>query len=433
MLVWLLQRSEPTPHDNSGEQRSFRTGIMAEIFSGFGHKVVWWTSTFDHYNRCQRYNHNCREQVTENYSVQYLKGCGYKRNVSLARINENVQIARKFATIAKQENFLPDIIVASMPTAELAYEAIRFAKPHGIPVVLDVRDLWPDFIYESVPTLLKPLARIGLSSLIRKTHWVFSNADAIISITDDLLDWGVSYADRKREQHDCVFPMGYIKRKLSNKEKKIGNVFWESHNVGDNDGVLNVIFVGTLSSSFNLSEVVEAARLLEDRCIPVRFVICGKGIQSSSLKKKCASLNNVIMPGWINDIQIRTLLDRADIGLAPYIDSPSYIKSVPNKPAEYLSAGLSVATSLATGPLVKLIGKYQCGFQYMNNSEILAEKLTEYTNANDTMLKKTKKNALQVYESFLNGEKIYLDMISYLEKIVNTNKNVKFTTSYSSN
>lgn len=421
MLIWLLQRSEPTPHDNDGKQRLFRTGIMAETMSRYGHKVVWWTSTFDHYNRCQRFSCNHRQQVTGNYSIQYIKGCGYQSNISFARLRENVQVAKNFAKLIEQEKQLPDIIVASMPTAELACEAIRFAKPRGIPVVLDVRDLWPDFILESVSTLFKPLVRIGLFPLNRTTRWAFRNADAVISITDDMVNWGLGYADRKRTQQDCVFHMGYIKKYLSDNEREEGNVFWESHNIRAADGVLNVIFVGALSLSFDLLEVLEAARLLEDRNIPVRFIICGDGKQSIKLKNICGSLSNVVMPGWINDIQIRMLLERSHVGLAPYINSPNYTKNLPNKPAEYLSAGLAVATSLSTGPLVDLIEKYDCGFSYMNNAEKLIERLIDYTD--EKILNKARKNSIHVFESILDGDKIYFDMISYLEQLAHPHRN----------
>ena len=415
MIVWLLQRSEPTPHDTNGKQRLFRTGIMAEALSRSGHKVVWWTSTFNHYNRCQRFSHNQRLQVTENYSIQYVKSTGYKKNISLARLKDNRVMAKNFAKLVEHEKCFPDVIIVSIPTAELACEAIRFAKSRGIPVVLDVRDLWPDFILESVPAVLKPFAYIGLLPLIRTTRWVFRNADAVVGLTDDFVNWGLSYANRKRGPLDRVFPMGYIKKRLNDEEKAEGNIFWESYNIGAHDGILNVVFVGSLGRTSDLFIVLDAARLLQNRCTPVRFIICGDGEQYSTLQKIAVTLDNVIMPGWINDVQIRTLLEHAHIGLAPYIASPNYTKNLPNKPAEYLSAGLAIATSLSTGPLVNLIEEYDCGFSYMNNADILADKLMSYTDQGT--LYEARKNAIKVFESHLNGDKIYFNMISYLEKI----------------
>ena len=38
----------------------------------------------------------------------------------------------------------PDIIVVSLPTIEFSYEACRYGEKNNVPVIVDVRDLWPD-------------------------------------------------------------------------------------------------------------------------------------------------------------------------------------------------------------------------------------------------------------------------------------------------
>ena len=102
MKVWLIQQSEPTPHDNNGKQRALRMGIIAQMLVRRGHKALWWTSTFDHYNHCHRCNTDKRVLVEPTYSIQYLHGCGYKRNISLSRMRENKMVARRFSNLAAQ-------------------------------------------------------------------------------------------------------------------------------------------------------------------------------------------------------------------------------------------------------------------------------------------------------------------------------------------
>ena len=41
MRVWLVQRAESTPHDDNGDRRLLRIGILADILSSQGHEVVW--------------------------------------------------------------------------------------------------------------------------------------------------------------------------------------------------------------------------------------------------------------------------------------------------------------------------------------------------------------------------------------------------------
>ena len=42
-------------------------------------------------------------------------------------------------------------------------------------------------------------------------------------------------------------------------------------------------------------------------------------------------------------------------GLAPYIQAKNFVENIPNKPAEYLSENLLLATSLEKGKLCELI------------------------------------------------------------------------------
>ena len=53
MKVWLVKLGEPLPVD--GNRRLHRYGILAEMLSQKGHEVTWWTSTFDHWDKKQRF------------------------------------------------------------------------------------------------------------------------------------------------------------------------------------------------------------------------------------------------------------------------------------------------------------------------------------------------------------------------------------------
>ena len=79
MRVWLVQRAESTPHDDDGDRRILRIGILADILQSQGHQVVWWTSAFDHVKKRKRYQKSTRVIVKENYDIHYLKCFGYKK------------------------------------------------------------------------------------------------------------------------------------------------------------------------------------------------------------------------------------------------------------------------------------------------------------------------------------------------------------------
>ena len=351
MKIWLIQRSEPTPHDNGGEQRAMRTGLMAEILSNAGHDVLWWTSTFDHFRHSHRFKENTKLALSKNYKIQYMRGCGYKRNISLSRIADNILVAQQFRKLAAKEPVFPDIIVVSMPTVELACEAVKFGNRHGIPVVLDIRDLWPDVFIDLMPKVLSTFVRLISFFMKKRLRDACVHADGLIALTDDYLSWALKHAGRNRAACDKVFPMGYMPDNISNARLAQGSVFWRESGVTDIDNRILIVFIGTLGKTNDIKPIISAARLLESNKVPVQFIICGDGDQLPVLQRMAGPLSNVIFPGWVNSDQIRALLKIADIGICPYINSINYIKNIPNNPAEYLSVGLALAVSLGSGPL----------------------------------------------------------------------------------
>ena len=415
MRIWLVQRAESTPHDDGGDRRLLRIGILADILQDQGHEVVWWTSSFDHVGKKKRYQQSTRVIVKKNYYIQYLKCFGYKKNISLSRFIDNQVVSKQFNKVAKEDKKKPDIILTSVPSIELSQMVLKYAKKNKIPVVLDIRDLWPDVFTELLPKSLSWLVNILTIPMRKKLVDICSNATAISGITDDFVKWGIRHSKRERNDKDIYFPMAYIKAELSNEKKLEANSFWTNHGV-ENKNTLNIVFIGTFTNSFEFDTIFSAAKILQNQKVPARFIFCGIGAKEKEIKKSCESLNNCIFAGWINAAQIKTILELSDVGLAPYINTENYIDNIPNKPAEYLSESLVIATTLTKGKLHELIYKKNCGFSYGNNPEKLASSI-KHLASDKQYLKKMIINSDESFHSELDGKKIYSNMIDFLEEI----------------
>jgi len=106
------------------------------------------------------------------------------------------------------------------------------------------------------------------------------------------------------------------------------------------------------------------------------------------------------------------------VGLAPYVNSKNFTLNLPNKPIEYLSAGLPIASSLKEGVLADLLKNCNCRITYKNeNADDLASKLI-YLSNNSNILKEMSKNAYTLYKDKFVAEKVYNDLIDYLELVV---------------
>lgn len=416
MKVWLIQRSEPTPHDTAGSQRAMRMGILAQMLARSGHRVVWWTSTFDHNHRRHRHETDMRLPVEAGYEIQYLHGYGYSRNISIARVRDNVLVARKFSVLAKKDSERPDIILASIPTAELGLAAVNYATERNIPILLDIRDLWPDVFFDLVPNVCRPLVRLLSLPMLKKLKKACVGANGIIGLTDAFVNWGVAHAGRPRSDSDRVFSMGYLADNISVDRTEEGKLFWRDMGVSRDHDELIVVFLGTLGRGFDFIPIIQAAKLLEQRGVPIKFIVCGTGERGTSIEKMAQGLKNVLFSGWVNATQIRALLELADIGIAPYVKSVNYISNIPNKPAEYLSGGLPIALSLDEGALYDLLTLKNCGFSYADRPEKLAAELEMLAN-NPLQLKTLQENALMTFRESFNGADVYARLIRFLEHV----------------
>ena len=119
--------------------------------------------------------------------------------------------------------------------------------------------------------------------------------------------------------------------------------------------------------------------------------------------------------GWLDGIKIREILKISDVGILPYIESNNYIYNIPNKPAEYMSEGLVLASSLNDGELYSLIAESNIGFSYKHNSDILTYELDKLLN-NPNLVLQLKKNSITTFETHFNAKKLYNDLIQHIEK-----------------
>lgn len=414
MRIWLVQRAESTPHDDGGNRRLMRIGILADILRSNGHEVIWWTSSFDHIAKRKRFHHSTRLEVKKSYYIHYLKSFGYKKNISLSRFIDNYLISKQFKKEVYKEKEKPDVILTSIPSIELSQIAVTYANQNNIPVILDIRDLYPDVFLDLLPKSLSWVIKILIRPMRNNLLSTCKNATAISGITDDFVDWGIMHADRNRTEKDTFFPMAYVKGEISEEKQTEAYSFWEKLGVFKNDKLLNIVFIGTFTKSFEFGTIFESAKILDNKKIPVRFIFCGIGAKENSIRKSCEELNNCVYAGWINAAQINVILKLSDVGLAPYIHSKNFIENFPNKPAEYLSENLLIATSLITGKLYDFVNLNRCGLSYGSDKHKLSSFLEKLSYDKD-YLKELTKNAENGYINNLDGKSVYKSMAKFIE------------------
>ena len=216
---------------------------------------------------------------------------------------------------------------------------------------------------------------------------------------------------------DRAFGFGYVQAELPEAALEAAGAAWDERGVRADDNYFNVIFFGTIGRQFDFQPVMQAARMLQQAEKRVRFVVCGTGSRVEGYRAANTELKNVLFPGWVGAAEIRVLMRRSAIGLAPYNDTPNFAQSVPNKPAEYLSGGLPTALSLRHGILYDLIQEEACGFSYGGDANRLVQTLCRLEE-NRQETKQLSDNARAVFAKRFVAEKVYGEMMAYLQEVI---------------
>ncbi len=367
MRIWLTTVGEPLPVGAAAD-RLWRTGLLAEILAERGHEVLWWTSTVDHIRKKLFVKGEPRIHSRTGASIQFLEGRLYRRNVSISRLLNHIEIGRRFRELSRGEP-RPDVILCSFPTIELSRECVQYARAAGVPVILDVRDLWPEIFLDLLPEFARGVGKIALRGIIQDATWALSSCDHLFAVSDRYLEWGLERAGRTRGAGDVVYPLAYRTTDWSIADEV--SLTKRLRICGVAPQVPLATFAGTFGRTYDLGTVIDAARLIAQRGrLSVQFVLCGAGERERLWRAAAAEVPGVAFPGWLPAGELACLLSRSAIGLASYTTRAP--QGIPNKVIEYLSAGIPVLCSLR-GEARNLLESEGCGVFYEpNRAETLA-------------------------------------------------------------
>lgn len=414
MRIWLVKTGEPLPTDST--QRPFRMGMLASALVRRGHSITWWTSTFDHNSKRQLSDSDLLLTIGDGYNIQMIRSPGYRKNASLSRIFDHVVLAHRYGRTIRSVD-KPDLIVCAYPTIGLTKASCRYGHLNGVPVVIDIRDLWPNTFAGMVPSAMQTLASIGLALVRQNIGEALRYATALTGVTREYVDWGLTIAQRARGELDREFPLAYVSYEPEPHEQAEASAFWRTQGLDGSGGHIIACFFGTIGRHFDLETVLEAADAAFKTGLPLKVVICGNGDHLEMYRRRASMCSNVLMPGWVDKSKIWTLLRLSSVALAPYVNSDEMSRNVPNKIAEYLSAGLPVVTSLG-GNVRTLLEENQAGCWYANGDVAgLVKVMTHFCTDADLRARLTS-SAVDLSRRMLSADEVYDAFVSHLETVV---------------
>lgn len=407
MKIWIVSDGEPLPSDNS-KVRLRRMGNLANILNQRGHEVLWFSSNFDHYNKEFRSSEDEVKKIGEKYKILLLATKGYKKNVSLQRLIHFKLVAKKFEEYSDKIS-KPDIIISTLAPIEVSKAVKKFSKQNNVPLIIDIRDLWPDIYYEVTPKISHMFIKVLVSKTKKDLFKILNKGTNITGVTSKFVDYGLEIGKREKSSNDRVFHTAYPSSHLLESKNKFES-HWNKYNLKKDDFI--VTFVGNFGKQFELETVFKTINQLKDTNI--KFVLCGTGDKLEHYQNYTVSNENVILPGWINKDEIGSLLTNSDIGIAPYINSKNFRLNCPNKFGEYLASKLPILVSV-DGIMNELLSENNCGYMYEDSNDLTNKIKKYYLNSN--LLKEHKENSYSLYKKSFDVETVYNNFADFIEKL----------------
>lgn len=399
---WLIKDAENLPIQN--ELRPMRIGALASRLAQNGHEVVWWASTFSHFLKKPIAQGDQSLFPEPGLNLRLLNAGGYQKNISPARVLHHCRFAwRLYQDFYRLDP--PDLILCCYPMLETCYAALEYGRRLRVPVILDVRDVWPDPFVGLAPRFLQPLARLCLQPYFCLARNVLKRADGLTACSRGFLKWGLDYAERAQEDGDQVIYHGYPS--LSFEEEPSEKVLPLLQKLQD-----KTVFVysGTFSAVYNLSIVLQAAESLRHRA-DIHFLLMGKGTTFARVESLAKSLGNVTLTGWVKQSDLTRLLSISHVGLIPWDGPPG---SLPNKMFEYLSASLPILGSIE-GEFRELLAGNRVGYNYPAKDPSALARLILHLADSPAELREMSNSATEMFQESFNQEATSGEFQRYLE------------------
>ena len=305
------------------------------------------------------------------------------------------------------------------PPIEWSLVCICFSFLKSIPIVLDVKDLWPDIFWdkENINPLKRELIKFLFLPYRIYSIFIASLTDYITGPTELIAKYLKNNYQNKflskilKNQDPKIFPSPIVPPKEIEKNKL--DIFKP-----DPQKCLNILFLGSLMSVYDFETIKKSIEILNKRKIKIKLFIAGRGGSEKYIKEIFNHIDNVYFLGWINRKEVIDISSNCHLALAPYKNIKNYKLNLVNKYIDYMSLGLPILSPLS-GYTYELINQYEIGWNYPpNDSSTLAKIIVDIIES-PNKIRKRSENATNLFKTKYKFEIVYDQLVVQLEKIVN--------------
>jgi glycosyltransferase involved in cell wall biosynthesis len=194
----------------------------------------------------------------------------------------------------------PDVVLASSPPLSVATVGTLVAARHRAPLLLDVRDVWPQSALDVGE--LKPGALFSAAEAVE--HFAYRRADLIVTANDAFRRW-------IEERAPDGASIEVVENGTTEELLRIGESTVDRASVGLPEGVFVWAYAGNIGLAHGLEFAADAAGVLGEEYV---LVVVGEGPRRAALEQRIADqpLGSVQLQGLMTAIDAARRLRAAD-------------------------------------------------------------------------------------------------------------------------
>lgn len=318
--------------------------------------------------------------------------------------------ASAFKAIAQQP---ADLVFASSSPLPIAIPGIWTKVWHRIPLVFEVRDLWPE-----MPITIGALRNPLLKALARALEWIAYHASTHIVALSPGMAEGV-YQRGIPPQQVTVIP-NFSDLALFSQANQNGASIRTQLDLKPNQPL--IVYAGSFGLLNDVEYLVDVAHRMGDLLPVVHFLIVGNGANKEKIAKRANELGVLQRNLWIWDTipkyQMPDLLASATVATSLFVPLEPMWKNSANKFFDALAAGKPIAINYG-GWQADLIEETGAGIVMPpgdpeKGAQVLAEFLSDQVS-----LEQASKAARQLAERF-SRDVAASRFVSILEQVANS-------------
>jgi glycosyltransferase involved in cell wall biosynthesis len=223
-----------------------------------------------------------------------------------------------------------DVIIITSPPLFIAISAIIYSKIRRVPIVFEIRDLWPESAIDT--------GVVSNKLIIKLAYWLekisYKNATIINVLTPAFRD--VLIKEKEISENKIIYIPNAADFEISDKlvNANIKGNLREKYNLNDK---FIITYVGAHGVANCLGQVLDTAKLLKDT--NVVFVLIGNGMEKPALTKqaKDENIQNVIFIDSIPKAEVFKYILSSDMGASILKKADAFKTVYSNKTFDYFA------------------------------------------------------------------------------------------------